>query len=175
MAASRRRSGYKAASTSSCRRHPEIQHPPDDYSLIEADLHRATTSLEVRTAVSMQGGHSQSAMPCRVMPACCVRGHLNVLSCGGGYDISSNICKSVRTAVQHYLSLGVCGELSCVMCNTQMKYHRGGRPALSRSYRYSSRLLYVGTSTRAVLYNTPVHERGGSASCVSRGGGVKCG
>ncbi|CAM9525456.1 unnamed protein product [Pylaiella littoralis] len=49
MAASRRRSGYKYAEapSTSFRRHPVIQHPPDDYSLIEADLHRATTSLEV--------------------------------------------------------------------------------------------------------------------------------
>eukprot|EP00752_Nemacystus_decipiens_P015194 g13529.t1 len=49
MAVPRRRPGYKYAEATSTpfRRHPDMQHPPDGYSLIEADLHRATTSLEV--------------------------------------------------------------------------------------------------------------------------------
>ncbi|CAM9929328.1 unnamed protein product, partial [Ectocarpus sp. 12 AP-2014] len=47
MAASRRRSGCKYVEAATVRRHPETQYPPDGYCLIEADLHRATTSLEV--------------------------------------------------------------------------------------------------------------------------------
>eukprot|EP00903_Cladosiphon_okamuranus_P008491 g8158.t1 len=35
--------------SASSRRHPDMQHPPDGYSLIEPDLHRATTSLEVES------------------------------------------------------------------------------------------------------------------------------
>lgn len=49
MAVTRRRSGnnYVHAASAASHGHPETVHPPEGYCLVEADLHRATTSLEV--------------------------------------------------------------------------------------------------------------------------------
>lgn len=92
MAVSRRRSGYKYAEVVSTpfRRHPEIQHPPDDYSLIEADLHRATTSLEVHTS---SRGVAATHVMCHASMLC-VGQYTSTWIIGSG-SISPMVCKSV--------------------------------------------------------------------------------